>query len=165
MVDDASGPPLDDAAFLNRSIELARETMRKGRGGPFGAVIVRAGQIIGEGANCVLGNNDPTAHAEVQAIRDASARLRNFVLAGSVIYASSEPCPMCLAAIFWARIGRIVYANDRGVAAAVGFDDSTFYEQLALPEQERAVPVTHVKLGHAALLFEEWREKADKTPY
>jgi tRNA(Arg) A34 adenosine deaminase TadA len=156
---------VDDAAFLNRSIELARETMQKGRGGPFGAVIVRAGAIIGEGANCVLGNNDPTAHAEVQAIRDASARERNFILAGAVIYASSEPCPMCLAAIFWARIERIVYANARGVAAAVGFDDSFFYEQLALPEQERAIPVAHLKLDHAASLFEEWRDKADKTPY
>jgi len=156
---------VDDAAFLNRAIELARETMLKGRGGPFGAVVVRGGTIIGEGANCVLGNNDPTAHAEVQAIRDASAREKNFVLAGSVIYASSEPCPMCLAAILWARISRIVYANDRGVAAAVGFDDSFFYEQLALPEQSRAIPSSHLKLDHAAALFEEWRDKADKTPY
>jgi tRNA(Arg) A34 adenosine deaminase TadA len=155
----------DEVRFLERAIELARETMQKGRGGPFGAVVVRNGHVIGEGANCVLGNSDPTAHAEVQAIRDAAARQKHFVLAGSVIYASSEPCPMCLAAIYWARIDRIVYANDRDVAAAVGFDDGFFYEQLAKPVHERAVPVKHVHLSRAAALFDEWRDKPDRTPY
>lgn len=155
----------EDTLFLARAIELARDTMNAGRGGPFGAVVVRAGKVLGEGANCVLANNDPTAHAEVQAIRDACAREKNFILAGAVIYASSEPCPMCLASILWARIGRIVYANDRNVAASVGFDDTFFYEQLALPESQRAVPSSQVQVSGAALLFSEWRDKTDKTPY
>lgn len=154
-----------DVEFLQRAIELGRRTMNEGSGGPFGAVIVRAGEVLGEGANRVLANSDPTAHAEVQAIRDACAREKNFILAGTVIYASSEPCPMCLAAILWARVGRIVYANGRDVAAAAGFDDTFFYEQLALPESGRAVPASHVNVEGAALLFSEWRDKADKTPY
>jgi len=155
----------EEYAFLERTIQLARETMQKGRGGPFGAVIVRDGQIIGEGANCVLSTNDPTAHAEVMAIRDATSRAKNFLLERAILYASSEPCPMCLASIYWARIESIVYANDCGVAARVGFDDSFFYEQLAKPAEERSVSAKHVPLDHAPALFDEWRDKPDKTPY
>jgi tRNA(Arg) A34 adenosine deaminase TadA len=154
-----------DQAFLDRTIELAREAMQRGWGGPFGAVVVRDGAVIGEGMNCVLKTNDPTAHAEVMAIRDASARARSFSLAGSILYGSSEPCPMCLASIYWARIDGSVYANDRDVAAAVSFDDSFFYEQLAKPVEVRAVPATHVFVAEAARLFEEWRDKPDKTRY
>jgi len=155
----------EDRMHLARAIELARTTMRMNRGGPFGAVIVRAGAILGQGANSVLGMSDPTAHAEVVAIRDASARIRSFSLKGSTIYASSEPCPMCLAAIYWARIDRIVYAASCDVAAAAGFDDSFLYEELERPPEARRIPMQQEESADANALFFEWLSKPDKVRY
>jgi guanine deaminase len=139
--------------------------MRANRGGPFGAVVVLSGQIAGEGANSVLATNDPTAHAEVTAIRDAAAKLRTFSLEGGTLYASSEPCPMCLGAIYWARIARIVYANPRSVAAGAGFDDTFFYEELAREPSARGIEMRHAHLPDASALFDEWTAKSDKIPY
>jgi guanine deaminase len=121
--------------------------------------------IVGEGANVVTGTNDPTAHAEVMAIRDASAKLASFNLRGARIYASSEPCPMCLAAIYWARLDAIIYATACDVAAKVGFDDSFFYEELAREPTSRTVPMRQLPLSDGVILFDEWRDKPDKTPY
>ncbi len=146
-------------------MELGVATVRANRGGPFGAVIVRGGDVVGEGANSVLATNDPTAHAEVMAIRDATARLGTFSLAGTTIYASSEPCPMCLAAIYWARVDRIVYSAGREAAAAVGFDDAFFYDELAKPVAARAVPMRQLTLPESAALLDEWGRKPDKVRY
>jgi tRNA(Arg) A34 adenosine deaminase TadA len=157
--------PLDEDVFLRRAIELGQEAMRRNRGGPFGAVVVIGGQIVGEGANAVLATNDPTAHAEVMATRDATAKRRSFSLHGGTLYASSEPCPMCLAAIYWARLDRIVYGSSRSVAASAGFDDAFFYEELARDPMTRRVPMRQIELPDAAALFDEWNTKLDKTPY
>ena len=139
--------------------------MRSGRGGPFGAVVVRGGSILGEGANSVIALSDPTAHAEVMAIRDACGKLGQFSLAGATMYASSEPCPMCLAATYWARIDSIVFASDRALAARAGFDDSKFYDELAREPAARAVPMRQIELPEGIALFEEWIAKPDKTRY
>jgi guanine deaminase len=157
--------PIEDIAFLRRAMELARDTMRGNRGGPFGAVVVVGGQIVGEGANSVLLTNDPTAHAEVMAIRDATARLKSFSLRGGTLYASSEPCPMCLAAVYWARLDGIVYANGRDIAASAGFDDAFFHEELTRPPEARQVQMRQATLPEAATLFDEWIAKPDKTRY
>jgi guanine deaminase len=156
---------IDAEFFLRRSIELAAETMRAGQGGPFGAVIVRGGVVIGEGANRVIGTSDPTAHAEVVAIRDACAKAKDFVLAGSTLYASSEPCPMCLAAIYWARIDSIVFASGRDIAARAGFDDGFFYDELARTPAERRVPMQQLELPEGIHIFQEWSSKPDRVPY
>ncbi|HVW27511.1 MAG TPA: nucleoside deaminase [Polyangiaceae bacterium] len=156
---------IEAVEYLLRAIELGAGTVRSGRGGPFGAVIVRGAAIIGEGANSVIALRDPTAHAEVQAIRDACARVRNFSLAGATLYASSEPCPMCLAAIYWARIESIVFASPRTAAARAGFDDSVFYDELAKDPAERAVPMRQLELPEGLALFDEWMAKGDKVRY
>jgi len=156
---------IDENAFLRRAIELGQEAMRSNRGGPFGAVVVIDGQIAGEGANAVLATNDPTAHAEVQAIRDATAKRRTFSLHGGTIYTSSEPCPMCLAAIYWARLDRIVYGSSRDVAASAGFDDAFFYEELVRDPMTRRIPARQAASADAAALFDEWNAKPDKTRY
>jgi guanine deaminase len=155
----------EEEAFLRRAVELGAETMRAGRGGPFGAVVVLGGKAIGEGANTVIDSSDPTAHAEVAAIRAACAAGRTFSLAGATLFASSEPCPMCLAAIYWARIERIVFAVDRAAAAAAGFDDAFFYDELGRRPEERRVAMRQCELPGAASLFDEWRAKPDKVPY
>jgi len=156
---------VSDADHLQRAIALARDSMRENRGGPFGAVVVRDGVVIAEGANSVLATSDPTAHAEVVAIRDACARLGTFRLDGATIYASSEPCPMCLAAIYWSRLERVVYAAACDVAASAGFDDTFFYDELRLEPASRRVPMRQDDLPDARALFEEWKRKPDKTPY
>ncbi|MCW1885127.1 nucleoside deaminase [Luteolibacter flavescens] len=138
-----------DPRFMRRAIELARTGMNAGAGGPFGAVVVRDGEIVGEGYNRVVATNDPTAHGEVVAIRDACARLGTFSLAGCEIHTTGEPCPMCLGAIHWARIGRIYYGFSISDAAAIGFDDREFYRQFSLPLHEREVPV-HESPGQEA---------------
>lgn len=139
--------------------------MRAGRGGPFGAVVVLGGDVVGEGANSVLALNDPTAHAEVLAIRNACAKLGTFMLDGAVMYASSEPCPMCLAAIYWARMGSIVFASDRAVAARAGFDDGNFYDELARAPEHRSIPMRQMQLPDGVRLFDEWSAKPDKVRY
>lgn len=154
-----------DGAFLDRAAALSAQGMQAGAGGPFGAVVVLDGTVVGEGWNRVTSTNDPTAHAEVVAIREACARLGRFDLRGATIYASCEPCPMCLSAILWARIDRVVYANTRDEAAAIGFDDALLYEQVSLPPDARLVPCEHRPTAAALDVFQAWREKADRVPY
>ena len=153
--------------FLLRAVELSRDGPRAECGGPFGAVVVRSedDRIVGEGFNRVICDRDPTAHAEINAIRDASAKLQSFNLAGCEMFASSQPCPMCLAACYWARIDRVWFANTVDQAAAIGFDDSLFYEELGRPTKLRKLPQIHVPLPEAAAPFEEWAKNPVKTPY
>ena len=150
---------------MRRAIALSREKMAEGAGGPFGAVIVKDGRIIAEGYNQVTSQNDPTAHAEVVAIRAACAALGSFSLRGAEIYASCEPCPMCLAAIYWARIDRIFYGNDRRDAARIGFDDDFLYRELALSLQARNLPITRLLADEARAIFDAWERKPDKIRY
>ncbi len=152
-------------AFMRRAIALSREKSAAGEGGPFGAVVVRGGTVIGEGWNRVVGTNDPTAHAEIVAIRQACAHRRNFNLEGCEIYTSCEPCPMCLAAILWARIGRLYYANTRVDAAAIGFDDDYFYREVAKPMSELDVPASRLLPDEARAVFSEWNARPDKVRY
>ncbi len=154
-----------DEEFLRRAIALSMENARGSSGGPFGAIVVKDGRIVGEGVNSVTTTNDPTAHAEVMAIRDACRKLGTFDLKGATIYTSCEPCPMCLTAILWARIGRMVYACDRNDAAAAGFDDSWFYEQVALPVHGRALPTTRLLADHGNTAFKAWIANPKKVPY
>lgn len=156
---------VSDRAFLLRAVTLSREHAVSGRGGPFGAVIVRNGQVIGEGGNEVTTSNDPTAHAEIVAIRRACLAVSNFSLAGATIYASCEPCPMCLASIYWARIDRIVFANTREQAAAIGFDDALIYDEIPKPIAQRLIPTVHFPLREGEEAFAAWAAKTDKVPY
>ena len=151
--------------LMRRAIALSAEKMRAGLGGPFGALIVRDGEIIAEGHNQVTSSNDPTAHAEVVAIRTACGLLGSFNLQGCEMYTSCEPCPMCLGAIYWARLDRVYYANTRIEAAAIGFDDDHIYRELDKPIDGRAVPFIHLQSEEARQIFKEWLEKADKIPY
>ena len=139
--------------------------MNAGFGGPFGAVVVRDGVVIADGWNEVTSAKDPTAHAEVVAIRRACAALDAFSLSGSTLYASCEPCPMCLAAMYWARIDRLVYANTRDQAAAVGFDDAFIYDEVPKPPLSRALRTRHLPLQEAEAAFRAWADKPDKTRY
>jgi len=150
---------------MRRAIALSAEKMRAGLGGPFGAVIARDGQIIAEGHNQVTSGNDPTAHAEVVAIRAACRQLGSFNLQGCEMYTSCEPCPMCLGAIYWARLDRVYYANTRIEAAAIGFDDDHIYREFDKPISGRAVPFIHLQSEEARQIFREWLEKPDKIPY
>jgi len=150
---------------MRRAIELSRQKMQAGEGGPFGAVVVKDGTIVGEGWNCVTSRNDPTAHAEVVAIRDACARLRTFTLQGCELYTSCEPCPMCLAATYWARVDRLYYGNTIQDAADIDFDDFYFYRQVSLPIGERNLPMIRMLPDEALEVFGEWARKLDKTPY
>ena len=151
--------------FMRRAIALSREGMERGEGGPFGSVIVHRGEIVGEGNNRVVGTLDPTAHAEVVAIRAACARLGRFDLRGCDLYTSCEPCPMCLAAAYWARVDRLFYANDHADAARIGFDDSLIYREVTLPMRERQLPSTRLLAGEAWAVFEAWLKKPDRVPY
>ena len=155
----------EDLRHLARAAELSRERMDANLGGPFGAVIVRDGKVLAEGWNEVTSSNDPTAHAEVVAIRRACAALGNFSLAGATLYSSCEPCPMCLASAYWARISRIVYANTRDDAAAIGFDDAFIYDEIPKAPHERALAMEHVRSAEAAEAFAAWMRKADKITY
>ena len=151
--------------FMIRAAQLARENVQLGLGGPFGAVVVKDDKIIGSGSNKVTTDNDPTAHAEVVAIREACLNLNTFKLTGCEIYCSCEPCPMCLAAIIWARIGRVFYANSRWDAARIGFDDLKIYEELGRAVTDRNVPMVHLPEPIAELAFEKWEKKSDKVSY
>ncbi|MCL2309857.1 MAG: nucleoside deaminase [Proteobacteria bacterium] len=152
----------EDRRLLQRAVELAAENVREGienpEGGPFGAIIVREGEILAEGKNRVLVSHDPTAHAEIEAIRAACRKTRQWHLPGTTLYASSEPCPMCLAAAYWARIERIVYANSRAEAEAIGFGDAEFYRELSLPEEQRRLIKVHLPLPDASLPLVAWRQ-------
>jgi tRNA(Arg) A34 adenosine deaminase TadA len=151
--------------FMRRAIDLSREMMEAGRGGPFGAIIVKDGMIIAEGSNGVTSANDPTAHAEISAIRAACAALGDFKLIGCEIYTSCEPCPMCLSAIYWARIKRIYYGNTRSDAARIGFDDEFLYTEIALPAEDRVIPMSRLLEAEAADAFAAWETKPDKIRY
>jgi guanine deaminase len=150
---------------MRRAIALSREKMQAGQGGPFGAVVVQDGRIVGEGWNQVTSANDPTAHAEIVAIRAACAALGSFDLAGCELYTSCEPCPMCLTAAYWARVDRLYYANDRDDAAAIDFDDAYFYRQVCLPVPERDLQMHRLLPDEARAVFDEWAVKPDKVPY
>ena len=155
----------DDAQYMRMAIELATTNVRSGRGGPFGAVIVRGGKVIATGANQVTASNDPTAHAEVVAIRNACRELATFDLTGATIYSSCEPCPMCLTAILWARCERLYYGNMAADAADAGFDDSYFYQQLRLPAGERDLPSAVLLRDEALASFVEWRKFEGRVDY
>ncbi|MDP2881004.1 MAG: nucleoside deaminase [Azonexus sp.] len=155
---------LDDQ-FLARAIELARHGSENGEGGPFGAVIVRDGQIIAEGWNRVVASHDPTAHAEISAIRTACASAGNFHLHGCTLYASSEPCPMCLSAAYWAHIDRIVFANSRAEAAAIGFCDDELYSELNRHFSSRSIVMEHHPIPGALEPLEHWAANPGRIPY
>jgi tRNA(Arg) A34 adenosine deaminase TadA len=139
--------------------------MERNEGGPFGAVVVKDGQIIGKGNNRVTSSNDPTAHAEVEAIRDACRHLGSFQLEGCVLYTSCEPCPMCLGAIYWARPDRVVYACSRADAAAIEFDDDFIYQELSLLPEQRSIPAVQDLRDEGLVVFRDWVAKPDKTSY
>jgi tRNA(Arg) A34 adenosine deaminase TadA len=151
--------------FMERAIALATENVTSGRGGPFGAVIVRDGQIVGSGANLVTATNDPTAHGEIVAIRDACAALETFRLTGCQIYTSCEPCPMCLAAIYWARCDAIFYGSCAADAAAAGFDDAFLYAELKRPIDQRKIPTVNLLRQQAISSFDVWRAQAGRIDY
>ena len=151
--------------FMARAIALSRLGMRAGQGGPFGAVIVRDDAVVAEGHNEVFLRKDPTAHAEVVAIRRAAATLDHFRLEGCEIYTSCEPCPMCLAAIYWARIEKIYFANTADDARRIAFDDRDLYREMKLSRAERHIPARQLLRDEALTVFREWQEKADRIGY
>lgn len=152
-------------SFLKEAINLGLSRMREGHGGPFGCVIVKGNEIVGRGFNQVLSTKDPTAHAEVQAIRDACKNLSSFQLDDCTIYTSCEPCPMCLGAIYWARPKEIFFAATREDAALAGFDDQFLYDEIAKAHKLRRIPIAQILGTEGAIPFEEWRNKKDKTSY
>ncbi len=151
--------------FMQMAIDLAREGMTKNAGGPFGCVIVKDGVVVGKGHNEVTSTMDPTAHAEMVAIRNATRELQDFELTGCDLYTSCEPCPMCLGAIYWARPNRVFYACTKEDAAAVEFDDDFIYQEIEKPYAERSIPMSNLLRQQAVQVFHEWKEKADKTAY
>lgn len=154
----------EDAHFMELAIKLSDENVDNG-GGPFGAVIVRDNEIIATGTNRVVPNTDPTAHAEVTAIRNACQKLGTFKLAGCTVYSSCEPCPMCLSALYWAGVDRICYGNTKTDAKAIDFDDSFIYDQLELNYSQRSIKCEHFMRDKAIKVFEKWQNKEDKTKY
>ena len=151
--------------FMQEAIRLSIEMMRTGKGGPFGAVLVRNGEIIGRGWNQVTSTNDPTAHAEIVAIREACQRTGKFLLEGAELYASCEPCPMCLSAAYWARIGRVYYAASRADASEAGFLDEMLYDELAREASQRRLPCIGLGREQALAAFREWKQKSDRIQY
>ena len=151
--------------FMEKAIALATENVTSGRGGPFGALIVRGDEVIATGVNCVTANNDPTAHAEVTAIRNACAALGSFQLDGCHVYTSCEPCPMCLAAIYWARCEAIFYSGTAADAAAAGFDDAFLYDEMRRPVDGRTIPAVKLLPERAQLSFDAWRKQAGRVDY
>lgn len=156
---------MSNATFMREAVQLAEQGMRSGRGGPFGCVVVRRGEIVGRGSNRVTSTNDPTAHAEVVAIRDACTKLATFQLTDCELYTSCEPCPMCLSAIYWARIPQVFYGNTRADAAAIGFDDDFIYQQVPLAPEARTVKMELFLREEAQIAFQEWANKTDKVRY
>lgn len=154
----------DDKKFLRKAIEIANYGIKKGCG-PFGAVISKDGRIIAESNNKVILNSDPTAHAEILAIREAAGFLRKHDLDGCILYTSCEPCPMCLGAIYWSGIKRVVYASDRRDAAIAGFDDEMIYHEISLDPSKRRITFEQIKDTEAKEVFREWDQYDDKTPY
>lgn len=153
-----------DKKFIKMACDIASENIDND-GGPFGAVIVKDGEVVATGCNRVTASNDPTAHAEVTAIRAACSKFQNFKLEGCVIYSSCEPCPMCLSAIYWAGISKVYYANTKHDAAAIDFDDNFIYEEIAKPYKKRSIPFIHVNDKQAIDHFKKWSSKEDKIEY
>ena len=151
--------------FMREAIRLSIQMMRRGQGGPFGAVVVRRGKIVGRGSNQVTSTNDPTAHAEIVAIRAACKRLKTFQLDDCDLYTSCEPCPMCLSAIYWARLGHVFYGNTRQDAARIAFDDDLIYREVALPIGKRTLNMKQLLHDEALAAFVEWQQKTDKVLY
>ncbi|MCR5504648.1 MAG: nucleoside deaminase [Elusimicrobiaceae bacterium] len=151
--------------FLEMAIKLAEKSAKSGKGGPFGAVIVKDGKVIAKAYNTVTPSKDPTAHAEVNAIRKACKKLKDFQLDGCTIYASAEPCPMCFGAIYWARPKALFYAAEKQIAARAGFDDSFIYKEIAKPQEKRKIKIHHLALKNASLPFKIWMNKQDKVEY
>ena len=151
--------------FMREAIRLSIQTMRRGKGGPFGAVVVRNGKVVGRGCNQVTAANDPTAHAEIVAIRAACQRLKTFQLDDCDLYTSCEPCPMCLSAIYWARLRRVFYGNTRQDAARIAFDDNFIYHEVALPIRKRALKMKQLLRDEALAAFAEWQRKTAKVLY
>jgi tRNA(Arg) A34 adenosine deaminase TadA len=156
---------MDAKSWMAKAIELARENVRAGRGGPFAAIVVKDGGMVASGTNLVPSTNDPTAHAEIVAIREACRVLGSFQLTGCEIYTTCEPCPMCMGAIYWARPARLYYACTRGDAAGIGFDDAYIYQQLETPVTQRAIPMTPLMRSEGLAAFAEWQQKEDKVRY
>lgn len=154
-----------DRLFMQRAIDISRKAMQSNQGGPFGAVVVKNGEIIAEGNNCVTSYNDPTAHAEVVAIRNACKKLGTFQLEGCYIYTSCEPCPMCLGAIYWARPAKLFYACTKKDAAEIGFDDDFIYQEISLDISERSIETVQLMNKEGKQVFKEWEEKDDKIEY
>lgn len=154
-----------NAKFMEQAIALATENVTSGRGGPFGAVIVRGEEVIAEASNLVTATNDPTAHAEVVAIRRACTALSTFALQGLTIYTSCEPCPMCLAAIYWARMDAIYFGSTAGDAASAGFDDAHLYNEVRLPVEQRSLPAVNLLREPASAAFAAWREQVGRIDY
>ena len=151
--------------FMDEAIRLAEENVHSGNGGPFGAVVVRHGEIIARGSNMVTALNDPTAHAEIVAIRQACEKSGWFEIIDCEIYSSCEPCPMCLGAIYWARPDRLIYGTTRHDASDAGFDDAFIYHEMALPEKERKIPVIYLPDKEARKVFLQWKKRENKTAY
>src|SRR3954469_21915995 len=151
--------------FMRQAIRLSMQMMRQGKGGPFGAVVVKGNKIVGRGSNQVTSGNDPTAHAEIVAIRDACKRLKTFCLDDCDLYTSCEPCPMCLSAIYWARLRSVYFGNTRQDAAKIAFDDELIYREVSLPMRRRKLAMKQVLRSEALKAFAEWQRKADRIPY
>lgn len=151
--------------FMKKALQLAEENVDTGHGGPFGAIVVKDGEIIGRGCNEVTASNDPTAHAEVQAIREACQHLESFQLTGCEVYTSCEPCPMCIGAIYWARPDTVYYACTKEEAAAIGFDDQFIYAELALPIHERSIEMKKLPLDYRKAPFDSWAVSTKKITY
>jgi guanine deaminase len=150
---------------MRRAIALALENVRNGRGGPFAALVAKEGKVIGEGANSVTITNDPTAHAEIVAIRAACRALGTFQLTGCELYTTCEPCPMCLGAIYWARPARVFYGGVAADAADAGFDDAFIYEELKRPPEKRGIPMIQLMREESLAVFAAWKQQPNKTPY
>jgi guanine deaminase len=157
--------PQGNPIFMQQAIALATENVIRGAGGPFGAVVVRGGEVIATGVNRVTLDNDPTAHAEVMAIRAACRALKSFQLTGCVVYTSCEPCPMCLAAIYWARCSAIFYGNTAADAAQIGFDDSFLYAEVKKPIADRSIPTRQLLSDQAIASFQAWRDQTERIDY
>ena len=166
MMEDSMKKTIEDYnGYMRRAIALSKENVSSSQGGPFGAVVVYQGQIIGEGVNSVTTSLDPTAHAEVEAIRRASKKIGNFDLSGAIIFTSCEPCPMCLAAIYWAHIEKIYYANTRADAAQIQFDDDLIYNEIAKMPAQRKIPSEQILRAEAQPVFDLWTQSLTKVRY
>lgn len=157
--------PARENIFMQAAIDLARQGMQSGMGGPFGCIIVKHDEIIGSGCNSVTSHKDPTAHAEIVAIRNACKALDDFQLTGCELYTSCEPCPMCLGAIYWARPSIIYFANTRNDATLIGFDDSFIYDELNVPFDRRVIRTVQLQVPDALKVFDEWTQKSNKIEY